>query len=127
VSARSQDIPRVAVDVCSIDDLPESTPTPIAVGKRTLMAIRIGEQVFVASAVCPHRGGPLGCGQVRYPLRADHVGDLSVDHERPTIACPWHGWEFDLSDGTAIADPSLRIKMFATEISEGRLRVYART
>jgi nitrite reductase (NADH) small subunit len=113
--------------VCGIDDLPDSTPMPVAVGKRTLTAIRIGEDVFVASGVCPHRGGPLGCGQVRYPLRSDRVGEVSVDYERPTIVCPWHGWEFDLSDGKAVADPSLRIKMYPTEIADGRVRVYTRT
>ncbi|HUG27624.1 MAG TPA: Rieske 2Fe-2S domain-containing protein [Gemmatimonadales bacterium] len=36
-----------------------------------------------SNAVCPHRGGPLANG----PLEG-HV-----------VACPWHGWTFDVRTG----------------------------
>ena len=43
----------------------------------------MGGEVFAIKAVCPHRGGPLANGRLD-----GHV-----------VACPWHGWTFDVRTG----------------------------
>ena len=39
----------------------------------------VGGNFFAFQNVCPHRGGPVGEGEL----------------EGNVITCPWHGWSFD--------------------------------
>ena len=48
-----------------------------------ILAVDTPDGVRVFSGVCPHLGGPL----TRECVRGDH------------IRCPWHRYEFDVSDG----------------------------
>jgi phenylpropionate dioxygenase-like ring-hydroxylating dioxygenase large terminal subunit len=63
----------------------------------TLLGVRLviyrtgSGDVVVQSRRCPHRGGDLSIGEVR----------------EGSIACPYHGWEFDSSDGHCSRVPSL--------------------
>ena len=50
-------------------------------------------------------------------------GELALEEATPVIACPWHGWEFDVKTGEAIWDPNLRIRTFPVAIAEGRVFV----
>lgn len=52
---------------------------------------------YALDGVCPHQGGPLakGCLAGR------------------TVACPWHGWQFDVATGEHAANRRLRQKSFA--------------
>jgi nitrite reductase/ring-hydroxylating ferredoxin subunit len=49
---------------------------------------------------CPHRGGPMGDG----PLLDDKV-----------IACPWHGWQFDVASGALLMNPDCRLKTYPVQ------------
>jgi phenylpropionate dioxygenase-like ring-hydroxylating dioxygenase large terminal subunit len=46
---------------------------------------------FLLPDICPHRAAPLSKGRV----------------EGATIACPYHGWTFDLADGRCVSAPAL--------------------
>jgi nitrite reductase/ring-hydroxylating ferredoxin subunit len=48
---------------------------------------------------------------------------MGMEEMEPVIACPWHGWEFDVKTGHAIWDPSLRIRTFPVTISGGRVLI----
>jgi nitrite reductase/ring-hydroxylating ferredoxin subunit len=37
------------------------------------------------------------------------------DYERYVVACPWHGWEYDLETGVCLADPSRRIAVYSAD------------
>jgi nitrite reductase/ring-hydroxylating ferredoxin subunit len=41
----------------------------------------------------------------------------------PVIACPWHGWEFDVGTGEAIWDPAVRVRTFPVEIVADRVLI----
>jgi len=50
--------------------------------------------------VCPHRGGPVG------------EGDL----EGTVVTCPWHGWQFDVTTGASPVNPAATIKKFNCKV-----------
>jgi len=37
------------------------------------------------------------------------------------IACPWHGWEFDLDRGRALWEDGYAVKVVPVRIKEGRV------
>ena len=74
---------------------------PCVIGDRRIALYHTPLGFFATDGTCPHRGGPLGEGDI--------IGD--------EIVCPWHFWSFDVTTGANAADPSLRI---TTPRSEGR-------
>ena len=54
---------------------------------------------------CVHRGGPVATG--------------SIDGD--TLVCPWHGFEFNITTGECLADPSARLEMFPVEARDGNV------
>jgi nitrite reductase/ring-hydroxylating ferredoxin subunit len=109
------------VDVCALDALPEGQVTQVTVGERPAGAVRLGDRVYVFGALCPHRGGPLVAGKVAHHLDGECPGDVRVDRDRPTVACPWHGWEFALADGRAVADPKYGMRVYDVEVRDRRV------
>jgi nitrite reductase (NADH) small subunit len=114
------------IDVCGVDDLEDRAVSEVAVAGRRAGAVRLGERVFVFGERCPHHGGPLSRGKLCFPLVAALPGEVVLDQACPTIACPWHGWEFRLDSGRALADPSVRALVYDVQIAGGRVLVCAR-
>ena len=52
---------------------------------------------------CPHRGGPLG------------EGDL----EGRVVSCPWHAWRWDVTSGANTNNPAVRVAAYPVTVAEG--------
>lgn len=51
---------------------------------------------------CPHQGAPLVEGQLTGLTTAEGIGEYRYDREGEILRCPWHGWEFDVTDGRSV-------------------------
>jgi nitrite reductase (NADH) small subunit len=71
------------IRVASVDDIPEGTVRHLVVHEKPMALCRVEGSFYALNAVCPHMGGPLASGRL----------------EGPVIACPWHGWTFDVRTG----------------------------
>jgi ferredoxin-thioredoxin reductase catalytic chain len=74
----------VDVPVARFEDLPLGIPRHVKIGKRDIAVIRVGDEVFALSNLCRHAFGPLSEG----------FSDGYL------LMCPWHGWRYDVRDGT---------------------------
>jgi nitrite reductase (NADH) small subunit len=113
----------MSVDVGPVSEFPEKCMRIVDIGTRQIGVVRWGERVFAVNNRCAHQGGPLCQGILSGRLTATHPGDLMLDDGAPTLACPWHGWEFDLDSGRALLDPKLRVRTFAARTANGRVLV----
>lgn len=71
----------------------------VEVGGRSIGVFRVGESFYGIRNRCPHQGGPLCLGHVLGDAVADAPGQARVSDDPLRIACPWHGWEYDLNSG----------------------------
>lgn len=71
----------------------------VEVGGRSIGVFRVGESFYGIRNRCPHQGGPLCLGHVLGDAVADAPGDARISPDPLRIACPWHGWEYDLDSG----------------------------
>jgi 3-phenylpropionate/trans-cinnamate dioxygenase ferredoxin subunit len=71
----------------------------VEVGGRAIGVFRVGESFYGIRNRCPHQGGPLCLGHVLGDAVTDAPGDTSISSDPLRIACPWHGWEYDLDTG----------------------------
>ena len=95
---------------CAASDLREGQPRFVRVANRDLVLVRWHGTIYALRNRCSHQGAALAQGIVSERVIAGRcVGQPEVDHEAPVIACPWHGWEFDLRSGTVVGRPTQRV------------------
>jgi nitrite reductase/ring-hydroxylating ferredoxin subunit len=78
-----------ATPVARVEDIPSDHPILVEVDGVKLALVRVGEAVYAIDDTCTHQGGPLSGGKV-YGTK---------------LACPWHGWSYDVRTGTCLFPP----------------------
>jgi nitrite reductase/ring-hydroxylating ferredoxin subunit len=69
---------------------------------------------------CPHRGAQLCKGRFIANITSDAVGEYVWHGENRLLACPWHGWEFDITTGQSYFDPTgTRARPFPVQVESG--------
>ena len=92
----------------------------VEVAGRSIGIFRVGDRFYGLRNRCPHAGGELCRGRVVGRLSSDRPGRYVHDRSRPLVACPWHGWEFDLATGQSYIDPGrLRVRPYEVQALQG--------
>lgn len=95
------------VSVAAVDDIPIGKGIAFEVGERIIAVFNDGGTFFAIDDMCPHMGASLADG---------HLEDSAV-------ACPWHGWCFDVRDGSWCDNRRLKTDCFEVRIVEDRIEV----
>ncbi len=100
------------VALCNVDDVRSGEarhfrPTQ---GKWRLKPMAVWNEngeFHITNYVCPHSGGPLSEGKV--------AGGV--------IECPWHGWQFNIADGTSARGDKHAIAVYECKVEDGQVLV----
>lgn len=92
----------VEVPLCREQDLRPGEARHLKVGKSDIALVRVGDEFFALSNVCRHAYGPLAEGIV----------------EGYMLVCPWHGWRYDVRDGTT-NHPDANVKTYEVHTRDG--------
>jgi nitrite reductase/ring-hydroxylating ferredoxin subunit len=92
--------------VCPVGELPAGERRIVTIGKRSIGVFNVGDRFYAVRNRCPHQGGPLCVGHILGNAVADVPGAAAVSNNPLRIACPWHGWEYDLATGQSFLGPS---------------------
>lgn len=68
--------------------------------------------------LCPHELAPVCRGRFGGTTLPSPPGEYLWGREGEIIACPWHGWEFDLLTGKALADAKARLKRYDVVVED---------
>ena len=77
------------------------------VAGRLLAIFNVGGQYVAIDNACPHRGGPLGEGEL----------------DGRIVRCPWHGWAWDVTTGASVNNPAVRVGCYPVTVHDGVLFV----
>ncbi len=104
--------------VCRLNEVASGVMKPFAVGRGTILVTRLpAGEIKAVGARCPHQGANLEHGCLTGYVTSDCPNALRVERPGQILRCPWHGFEFDLSDGRSVADPEkLRLRQFDVEV-----------
>jgi len=83
-----------------VSDIPAGALREVQIGAKTIAVANVSGKFYAISDVCLHRGGPLGQGEL-----ANSV-----------VTCPWHGWQFDVTNGKLVQDPRMSVACYPTEL-----------
>lgn len=113
---------------CRDGDLPEGGVRLIQTGRVEIGIFYRRGQYYAYQNFCPHQGGP-ACEGVQMPQVIDVIGPdgsylgQRYDENDIHIVCPWHSYEFHLSDGTHVCDKRLRLKKYEIVQRDGAVYV----
>ena len=46
-----------------------------------------------------------------------------VDVEGKIVTCPWHGWQYDVTTGKVLQNPTVGVACYAVEVRDGEVFV----
>jgi nitrite reductase/ring-hydroxylating ferredoxin subunit len=116
------------VRVCRDGEIADGGVRLVKVGHVEIGVIRHASDYFAYRNLCPHQGGP-ACEGRRMAQVVDEIGEggvylgQSFDESDMHIVCPWHGYEFHLSDGTHVCDKRLRLTKYPVIQRDGEIYV----
>lgn len=82
----------------------------------------VNGEYFALLNWCPHQAARLCEGKLWSALEANVPGDYQTSRDGEILACPWHGWEFDLRTGQSRCEPErLRVRAYDVRIEPSTL------
>ena len=93
------------VVVGKVSDFGNGDRKIIDVNGKSVGIFRIDDQFYAIRNRCPHQFGPLCLGTLAPRAISDRPGDVKMDSGPPLLACPWHGWEYDIATGQSFMGP----------------------
>lgn len=97
------------VKVGQTADIPSGQSKIFEVKGNPVAVINLNGNFYAFQNVCPHRGGPVGEGEI--------VGT--------EITCPWHGWTFDITTCLNTSNPAAKLKKYDLKIENGEIHISA--
>jgi NAD(P)H-dependent nitrite reductase small subunit len=88
------------IKVATVADIPKDSGKTVEAAGRQIALFNAGGKFFAIDNTCKHRGGPLGEGEL----------------DGTTVACPWHGWEYDITTGANLDDPSIKLGCYPVKV-----------
>jgi nitrite reductase (NADH) small subunit len=95
------------ITVARMDELPAGSRKTAVVEGAPVALFNVEGCIYAIDDRCPHRGGPLGMG--------DLVGHV--------VHCPLHAWSFDVRTGACISNPAARVSIFEVRLHNGDVQV----
>lgn len=84
----------------SAKDIQSNAGIAAEVGGKSIAVFNSGGKFYAIDNTCKHRGGPLGEGAL----------DGNV------VACPWHGWQFDITNGNCVTNPAGKVNAYPVKV-----------
>ena len=95
------------IEVCAVAELPPGEKTIVEVEglPHSVGIFNVNGTFHALANLCPHHLAPLCEGTVTGQMVAESVGEYNLIREGEIIQCPWHGWKFDIADGSSVYNP----------------------
>jgi nitrite reductase/ring-hydroxylating ferredoxin subunit len=101
-----------------VDEFERGGRRIVKVGGRAIGVFRVDDRFFAVRNRCPHQGGPLASGRVFRRVVSDAPGEFCLT-DSVLVACPWHGWQWDMETGEAYAPDDPRVRTYAVSVERG--------
>jgi 3-phenylpropionate/trans-cinnamate dioxygenase ferredoxin subunit len=97
-------MPKQRHPVALVGEIPPGERKIVEVGERTIGIFNVKGTYVAVLNVCPHENAPVCLGRLTGTTLVSAPGEFTWGREGEILACPWHGWEFDLTSGACLTD-----------------------
>lgn len=114
--------------VADENDVQEGERIVVTIEGQEIGVFNVEGEYRAYSNWCPHQSGPVCEGNKTGTYEAEFDRDtleydLEWTDEGQILNCPWHGWEYDLTDGDCRSCHGVSLPSFDVEVSEGQIHV----
>jgi nitrite reductase/ring-hydroxylating ferredoxin subunit len=104
--------------VARVDEIAPGGRKVVEVEGRSIGLFNLHGTFVAVLNVCPHQLAPVCRGRLGGTTLPSPPGELRWGREGEILACPWHGWEFDLLTGKALADGRRHLRLFPVTVED---------
>lgn len=95
------------VETCSLQDIAPGKARPARIGTTDIVMFNVDGAIHALENSCLHAGAALSGGRL--------CGKV--------VACPVHGWRYDVTTGALLVAPEKCLKSFPVRIDDGKIFV----
>jgi nitrite reductase (NADH) small subunit len=97
------------VKAASKGELPPGAIREYQVSGKAIAVAHVDGKFFAINSLCLHHAGPLGEGEM----------------EGQVVTCPWHGWQYDVTTGKLVSNPTVGVECYPVEVRGDEIYVDA--
>ncbi len=97
-----------------LEDFPQGSSTIVKIRNTEIGVFNVDGTLYALPNLCPHQYGPLCRGKISGTMASGPESDWTYEWVRDgeIVTCPWHGIEFDIASGSALASPRMRVRQY---------------
>ncbi|UVT20171.1 MAG: Rieske 2Fe-2S domain-containing protein [Nitrospira sp.] len=95
------------IRIAAVADVKPGHGVVAEVNGKSLAVFNVEGDIRAIDNTCCHREGPLGEGEL----------------EGNVVTCPWHGWQFNVTTGACLNNPSAKVLAYEVQIEGDDVKV----
>src|SRR5919197_5264495 len=104
--------------VAAVEEIAPGERKIVEVEGRSIGIFNVHGTFVAVLNVCPHQLAHVCRGRLGGTTLPSPPGQLRWGRDGEILACPWHGWEFDLLTGKALADDRRHLRLFPVTVED---------
>lgn len=108
--------------VARTEEIPSGARRIVRLGERSIGIFNVHDHYVAVLNVCPHELAPVCLGRLGGTTLPSAPGKWLWGREDEILACPWHGWEFDLFTGACLTDRR-RLRLYEVIVEDNHIIV----
>lgn len=109
--------------VAEVTEIPPGERKIVEIEGQSVGIFRVGDEYVAILNVCPHEFAPVCMGRVGGTTLPSAPGEWKWGREGEILACPWHGWEFELLTGKALFANRPWLRLFPIKVEGDQIFV----
>lgn len=109
--------------ICPAAELPAGARKIVQVGSRSIGVFNVGNRYYAMLNVCPHQGANICAGPLGGTNKPVSDYEFCFEDTGTVLRCARHGWEFDITSGENLDDPTIRAKTYPAFVENGEVVV----
>lgn len=112
--------------VASASEIGDGERLVVEVNGREIGIFCVDDEYYAYLNWCLHQSGPICEGRITGTIEADYDGNsqnpnLNYCREDEILNCPWHGWEYDVTDGDCLSRDGHRLPSYDVTVKDGNI------
>lgn len=107
----------------TVAELPPGARKIVEIAGQSIGIFNVGGEFRAVLNACPHELAPVCLGRLGGTTLPSAPGEFRWGREGEILACPWHGWEFDLVTGRAVFGRRPSLRLFPVTVEDGTVFV----
>jgi 3-phenylpropionate/trans-cinnamate dioxygenase ferredoxin subunit len=106
--------------VARVEEIPPGGRKIVRIaGRGEIGVFNVDGAFYALKNTCAHQGARVCLGKIVGTALPSEVYEYRYGMEGRILRCPWHEWEYDITTGQSVFDPSVKVLSYPVEVVDG--------